>query len=47
MAALCREPSSVEREKTSSYIASQSDRATALEDVVWSVLNLREFIFRQ
>lgn len=47
MAALCREPSDVEREKTSSYIASQSDRATALEDVVWSVLNLREFIFRQ
>jgi hypothetical protein len=47
LAALCREPSDVEREKTSSYIASQPDRATALEDVVWSILNLREFIFRQ
>jgi hypothetical protein len=47
LAALCREPSDVERERTKAYIASQPDRVTAIEDIVWSILNLREFIFRQ
>ena len=47
LAALCREPSDAERERTKAYIASQPDRVTAIEDIVWSILNLREFIFRQ
>jgi hypothetical protein len=46
IAALCREPSETERSHALAYLSSQSERTTALEDLVWSILNLREFIFR-
>lgn len=47
MAALCREPSTAERKHALDYLARHPGRAQALSDVVWSLLNLREFIFRQ
>lgn len=47
LAALCREPSPPELQHAVDYLARRPDRAAALGDVVWSILNLREFIFRQ
>jgi hypothetical protein len=46
LAALCRHPREIELKKTRDYIAAHPDRAAAFEDIVWSVLNLREFVFR-
>jgi hypothetical protein len=47
LAALCRKPSESERHQTLTYLRSKPDKADAMADVVWSILNLREFIFRQ
>ncbi len=46
LTALARKPRPVEVERTTKYIAAREDRAQALEDVLWAVLNLREFIFQ-
>jgi len=46
LAALCRNPREIELKKARDYIAARQDRAAALEDIAWSVLNLREFVFR-
>jgi Protein of unknown function (DUF1553)/Protein of unknown function (DUF1549) len=46
LAALCRRPREVELQHAKTFIASHADRSVALEDVAWSVLNLREFVFR-
>ena len=39
-------PKEVELTKAKGYLASRSDRGAALEDIAWTVLNLREFVFR-
>ena len=46
LAALSRKPKPIEIERATKYVAAQEDRAQALEDVLWAVLNLREFIFQ-
>ncbi len=46
LSALCREPTAVELEKAAAYLSMHSDPGAALEDLAWSVLNLREFVFR-
>ena len=33
-------------ERTRAYLASKPDRAQALEDVLWALLNTREFVFQ-
>lgn len=46
LAALCRYPREIELMKAKAYLAAGADRDSAMEDVAWSVLNLREFVFR-
>jgi len=46
LAALCRHPRDSELKNTEDYIGRSQDRAAALEDIAWSILNLREFAFR-
>jgi hypothetical protein len=46
LAALCRRPKEIELQRAKQFIAARPDRGTSLEDVAWSILNLREFVFR-
>jgi hypothetical protein len=46
-AALCRPPSAKEREATLALIAANRDRRRALEDVLWGLVNAKEFLLRQ
>ncbi|MCC6142976.1 MAG: DUF1549 domain-containing protein [Candidatus Hydrogenedentes bacterium] len=45
MAALCREPTAEESAQLDQYVAQAPDKKQALEDVFWSVLNSKEFVF--
>jgi hypothetical protein len=46
LVALCRHPREIEMKSAKDYLTARPDRAAALEDIAWSVLNLREFVFR-
>ncbi len=46
-AALCRPPSTKEREATLALISRNRDRRQALEDVLWGLVNAKEFLLRQ
>jgi hypothetical protein len=46
LAALAREPSYAERQMASGHLAKAKDRRKAWEDVVWAVLNSKEFLLR-
>lgn len=45
LAALSRPPSEEERTRLTAYVNEAEDRKAALEDVYWSVLNAKEFVF--
>jgi hypothetical protein len=45
LAALSRSPTPEELGKTSVYVSSSPNRQQALEDVLWSLLNTKEFMF--
>jgi hypothetical protein len=46
LAALCRLPSPAERRYAADYCAKAGERRKALEDLVWAVLNAKEFLLR-
>jgi hypothetical protein len=46
LAALCRHPSAAERRLVARRLAEAADRRQALEDVLWALLNHREFLFQ-
>ena len=46
-AALCRPPSTKERDATLAIIAANRDRRRALEDVLWGLVNAKEFLLRR
>lgn len=47
LTALCRLPSANELEATEALIARSTDRRAALEDVVWGLVNAKEFLLRR
>ncbi len=46
LAAFCRKPTAEEMTKTKKYLASQDDRGNGLEDILWAIMNTREFVFQ-
>jgi hypothetical protein len=47
LAALCREPSAKEGSQSLAYLARHADRRAALEDLLWAILNSKEFLLRR
>jgi hypothetical protein len=47
LAALCRSPSPAERQRTLEMIHRAKDRRAALEDLVWGLVNAKEFLLRR
>jgi hypothetical protein len=45
LGAVTRYPSTEEMEKTLGYVQKAKDRKAGFEDVMWSLMNLREFVF--
>jgi Protein of unknown function (DUF1549)/Protein of unknown function (DUF1553)/Bacterial Ig-like domain (group 2) len=45
LAALGRPPSDAEARSVLDYVAGQSDRTAAFEDLLWAILNTKEFLF--
>jgi hypothetical protein len=46
LAALCRWPSALERRRTTELVARAEDQRAALEDVLWGLINAKEFLLR-
>jgi hypothetical protein len=47
LAALCRPPSARERAKATELVVQSKDRRAALEDVLWGLVNAKEFLLRR
>jgi hypothetical protein len=42
---ICRPPTEAERQRSLAYVAKAANRNAGFEDVLWSLINLREFVF--
>ena len=47
LAALSRYPTATEKEKLGAFVAKSENRRAALEDVVWGLVNAKEFLLRR
>ena len=47
LAALCRPPTEPEAKKLLAYLGGAKDRRAAWEDVVWALVNSKEFLLRR
>jgi hypothetical protein len=47
LAALCRPPTATERQAALAILSRAKDRRAALEDLVWGLVNAKEFLLRQ
>jgi hypothetical protein len=47
LATLCRRPSAKERVKATELVVQSKDRRAALEDVLWGLVNAKEFLLRR
>jgi hypothetical protein len=47
LAALCRRPTDAEVKKLLAYVGTAKDRRAAWEDVLWAVVNSKEFLLRR
>jgi hypothetical protein len=47
LSALARYPSAAEKEKLLAYVRGAKDRRAAWEDVVWGLVNAKEFLLRR
>jgi hypothetical protein len=47
LAALCRKPTEAEARKLLALLGSAKDRRAAWEDVLWAVVNSKEFLLRR
>ena len=44
LTALSRRPTTIEREQMVAYVEGSQDRRVACEDVLWALLNSKEFV---
>jgi hypothetical protein len=47
LAALSRPPTSMERQQAVTLLRASANRRAALEDLVWALVNAKEFLLRQ
>ena len=45
LSAFARRPTDQERDTTAGYVEAQENKQQAMEDVLWTIINSKEFLF--